>query len=55
MQLTVRGLRRQIQYMQESIEIGEKLGKDKSFERELVREWQEYLPGGSKHHLLKER
>jgi len=48
---THEGLEGQIKYMEESIEIGEALGKDKSYERMLVKEWKRYLPGGNKHHL----
>lgn len=45
------GLAGQIKYMEESIEIGEAAGRDKSYERMLVKEWNRYLPGGDKHHL----
>ena len=48
---THEGLEGQIKYMEESIKIGEALGKDKSYERMLVKEWKRYLPGGDKHHL----
>ena len=34
----------EIECMRESIKIGEALGKDKSFERELLKSWSEY-PG----------
>ena len=34
-----------------SIKIGEKLGKDMSYEKECVKNWRKYLPGGKYHHL----
>uniref|UniRef100_A0A6H1ZQD4 Uncharacterized protein n=1 Tax=viral metagenome TaxID=1070528 RepID=A0A6H1ZQD4_9ZZZZ len=45
------GLAKQITYTEESIGIGEALGKDKSYERMLVKEWRLWLPGGPKYHL----
>lgn len=35
---TYKGLEGQIKYLEESIKIGEALGKDKSYERMLVKE-----------------
>lgn len=45
------GLLKQIAYIEENIAIRKELGKDYSFEEELVEEWRRYLPGGDKHHL----
>jgi len=41
---------KQIKYAEGNIAIKKQLGKDASFEEGLVRSWQEYLPGGSKHY-----
>ena len=41
----------QIKYVEQTIISKEELGEDASFERELVKEWKRYLPGGDKHHL----
>jgi len=46
-----KGLQGQINYVKQTIRIKEQLGKDASFEKELVKEWRKYLPGGSKHNL----
>lgn len=48
---TYKGLQGQIRYVEETIAIKKQLGKDTSFEKELVREWRKYLPGGSKYNL----
>jgi len=48
---THEGLAGQILYIEENIAIKKKLGKDTSFEEELVKEWRRYLKGGDKHHL----
>jgi len=45
------GLLKQIHYVEENIKLKERLGKDASFEMELVEAWREWLPGGRKHHL----
>ena len=44
-------LQDQINFVLENIAIKKRLGKDTSFEEELVKEWERYLPGGKKHHL----
>ncbi|MBA7607946.1 hypothetical protein ES703_15116 [subsurface metagenome] len=44
-------LQQQIKYVEDNIKLTESLGKDASFERELVKELKRYLPGGDKHHL----
>ena len=33
-----------------SIKIGEKLGKDMSYEKDCVKNWRRYLKGGKLHH-----
>ena len=45
-------IKRQMKYVEENIAIKKQLGKDTSFEEGLLKECREYLPGGSKHHLL---
>lgn len=42
----------EIQAIEENIAIKEKTGKDASFEKELLKEYKKYLPGGSKHKEL---
>ena len=42
-------LEKEISSVEEVIAIKEKMGKDASFEKELVTEWKRYLPGGDKH------
>ena len=39
----------EIRVVEETIAIKEKMGKDASFEKGLVKEWKRYLPGGDKH------
>jgi len=46
-----KGLQGQINYVKQTIRIKEQLGKDASFEKELIKEWRRYLRGGDKHHL----
>ena len=48
---TYKGLQGQIRYVKETIAIKKQLGKDTSFEEELIKEWRRYLRGGDKHHL----
>ena len=45
------GLARQIAYIEDVIAIKKKLGNDTSSEEGLIKEWEKYLPGGSKYHL----
>ena len=44
--LTVVGLRREIKYVEDCIVERKKLGKDCSFEEDLLKEWKKYLPSG---------
>jgi len=41
----------EISEMEECIKIGEKAGKDMSYEKSLVKNWRRYLPDGTLHHL----
>jgi hypothetical protein len=50
--LTNKSLRFQIKCIENTIRIGEEMGKDMSWEREIVEEHKKYLPGGPKHYLL---
>lgn len=45
------GLQGQIRYVEDNITIKKKMGKDATFEQELIKEWKKYLPEGSKHYL----
>ena len=45
------GLMKQIKYVEENIKLKEKLGKDATFERSLVKAWRNWLPGGNKYPL----
>lgn len=44
-------LESQIEYVKDNIKLRKKLGKDTHFEESLLKEWRQYLPGGSKYHL----
>ena len=44
-------IKEQIAYVEENITIKKRIGKDASFEEDLVKEWKLYLPGGSKRHI----
>ena len=50
--LTVASLRRDIKRVEACIVEFKKLGKDCSFEEDLLKEWRKYLPGGRLHHRL---
>jgi hypothetical protein len=41
----------EMKVVQQVIEAKEKQGKDTTFERELIKEWRRYLPGGDKNSL----
>ena len=41
----------EIRVVEQVIEAKEKQGKETSFERDLIKEWSRYLPGGDKNKL----
>jgi len=47
---TVKGLKKQIVIVEEIIE--KKKGKDVKIEKDLIKAWKTYLPGGRNHHKL---
>lgn len=52
MQLTLNGLKKQLQFLEDNIALRKKAGLDVSFEESLKTAWERYLPGGSKHSKL---
>ena len=41
----------EIRMAEEVIKEGEEAGKDMSYEKDCVKNWKRYLPGGKYHHL----
>jgi len=50
--LTVVGLKRQILIVEGILKTKKRLGKDYSYEVDLLNSWKAYLPGGRNHHKL---
>lgn len=49
--MSPRSLKYEIKCIERTIEVAEANGEDATYERELVKEYKRYLPGGDKAHL----
>jgi len=50
--MTTEGLKRQMKYVEDAINIKRRVGKDTTFEEDLLKSWKQWLPGGKYHGKL---